>query len=186
MPRSIASGALPTNLSQTSSIYKKSSARALEYLHFPPAPSTSAQAVLLVRKGVSMWSCAPPLTFVKSLADRPLTTYKISTQSFKLFPRYGKWGYLHLRGAHVQMDPTHDLCNMHPGLVCNHTSNLVTIGRAIPELWHIGPFWRPSHCARYRSGCPLPPPIRPIRLLSIFLNRSVPQQKPREIGCMVL
>ena len=42
-------------------------------------------------------------------------------------------------GAHVHAYHTHGLCNMHRHLVL-HTPNLVSIGRAIPELWVSGQF----------------------------------------------
>ena len=48
------------------------------------------------------------------------------------FPRHGKGGTF--ARVHVQMCLTNDLCNMHRCLVSNHTTNLVAIGRAIPEL----------------------------------------------------
>ena len=37
--------------------------------------------------------------------------------------------------AHMQIYPTHDLCNMHRCLVSKQTPNLVTIDQAVPELY---------------------------------------------------
>ena len=42
--------------------------------------------------------------------------------------------------AHVQMHPTHDLCDMHRHLVYNNIPNLVLIGQGIPELELSDPF----------------------------------------------
>ena len=77
-------------------------------------------------------TCTPTLTSVKREANRSLTANQISAQSVQPFPRYGK-GNTSAR-EHVQMYPTHDLSNMHHGLVSKHTLNLVTVGLSIPEL----------------------------------------------------
>ena len=55
-------------------------------------------------------SCAPLLTSVKSLANGSLTTYRISAQSVQPFSRCRKGGTS--PRVHVQMYPTHYLCNM--------------------------------------------------------------------------
>ena len=53
--------------------------------------------------------------------------------------------------VHVQMYPIHGLCNMHRGLVSNHTTNLVTISQSIPELQLRGQFLHPltSHVPQW-------------------------------------
>ena len=87
------------------------------------------------RAHVLMCSCAPPLTFVKVLPSGSLTTYQISAQSVLPFPRYREADNICTYArAHVQLCPSHDLRNIYRCLVCKHTPNLFTIGRAIPEL----------------------------------------------------
>ena len=82
-------------------------------------------------KRVRTCSSTPSPTFVKRLANGSLTTYQIQHNPSS-----------RLRDTHVRMYPSHDLCNciMHRYLVSNYTPNLVTVGRAIPELWLSGPF----------------------------------------------
>ena len=69
------------------------------------------------------------------------------------------------KGAHLhkgaQMYPTHDLCSMHRRLVSKHKSNLVTIGRAIPELYHSGNF---DALYAARATCQGDPKMSQIRL----------------------
>ena len=66
-------------------------------------------AVLELRKRgthVRMCSCTTPLTFIKLLAIRLPTTYRISAQSIQLFPKYGKRGHIcACAREHVQCTP---------------------------------------------------------------------------------
>ena len=110
-------------------------------------------AVFDIRKNgahVRAHSYTPPITFVKRLTNESLIMYQISAQSVQPFPRYGNGGTS--ARAHVLMYPTHSLCNMHRCLVSKRTSNLVTTGRAIPELQLSGRFGHPSRRIRYLPG----------------------------------
>ena len=80
-------------------------------------------------------SLTPPLTCVKRLANWSLTTYQVSAQPARPFPRYKTLGYIcRCALAHVQMHPTYGLWDMLRYLVSNHTLILVAIIRANPEL----------------------------------------------------
>ena len=107
----------------------------------------SAQSVQPFRRyakrGAHVHLCST-MNFARSLASGSLTTHQISAQSVLPFPRYGKGGTS--ARAHVQMYPTHDLCNMHRGLVSKHTPNFVTISPSIPELKLRANFDTRSHC----------------------------------------
>ena len=67
-------------------------------------------------------TCNTPLAFVKCQTNGSLTPNQISAQSIQPFPRHGKVGYI-CTCARAGVSTTHDLCNMHRGLVSKHTPN---------------------------------------------------------------
>ena len=73
--------------------------------------------------------CCTTLNFVKRSASRSLTMHQISAQTVQPVPRHGKEGAS--ARAHVRPHPIHDLRKTHRYLVSKHTSNFVTIGRAL-------------------------------------------------------
>ena len=64
--------------------------------------------------------------FAKRLSTGYPTACKILAQSIQPFTRHEKGYICTSAGAHVQMHPTHHLCNMHRCFVSKRTLNVVT------------------------------------------------------------
>ena len=73
-------------------------------------------------------------------------------------------------------DPTLDLRDMHCYLASNHTLDVVTIGRTIPELWLSETYRHSTRGMRNLPGSPSPEMSR-IRLQSIFVELIYPLVK---------
>ena len=111
-----------------------------------PSFSAIRPAVAEMRKRSAHVQLCPTLYFCKSLVNGSLTTHRISAQSAKPFPRYGKGAHLHVR-----------TCRCTLSLVCvnclanwsHNIPNFNVIRPAVPEI-------RKGVRTRARADAPTP------------------------------